>query len=198
MAKDKKEQKAQKQKAQTTIKAQAATTENVMEKIRKGNLMNEALTKQVLDDIEKEKDENKARELKRIILKASYHRLLALLQLRARRRESDITLEKLKKAELLEDQVAGFELTEDKIKKHDGKDGKLEIEIDDKKQTFELKDGESVWVPATITPNEYRDKERELNSDTRKKMIESDRQLQTEIDELRKQYPGYYCFDWDW
>ena len=54
MAKDKKEQKAQ-----TTIKAQAATTENVMEKIRKGNLMNETLTKQVLNDIEKEKDEQK-------------------------------------------------------------------------------------------------------------------------------------------
>lgn len=175
-------------------KAQAATTENVMEMVRKGNLMDQTLTKQVLDDIEKEKDENKARELKRIILKAAYHRLSALIQLRSRRRESEITLEKLKRAEILEDKVSGFTLSEDKIKKHGGKDNKLTVGD----VTYELKEGEDVWVPASITPTEYYEAERELNSDIRKKMNESDTQLQKEVQELRKQYPGYYSYDWDW
>ena len=191
MAKDKKNQQEQKSPA---VAAQAATTENVMEMVRKGNLMDQSLTKQVLEDIEKEKDENKARELKRIILKAAYHRLLALIQLRSRRRESEITLEKLKRAEVLEDKVSGFVLTEDKIKKHGGKDGKLTVGDN----TYTLKEGEEVWVPATITTTEYHEEERELNSDIRKKMNESDTQLQKETAELRKQYPGYYSYDWDW
>lgn len=192
MAKGNKENKQQEN--APIVATQAATSENVMDIVRKGNLMDQALTKKVMEDIQKEKDENKARELKRIVLKASYHRLLALIQVRSRRRESDITLEKLKRAEILEDQVAGFVLSEDKIKKHGGKDGKLTVG----EESFELKEGEEVWVPAQITPNEYYERERELNSDIRKKMNESDSQLQKETAELRKQYPGYYSFDWDW
>lgn len=190
----KNEKKNQEQKKAPAVATQALTTENVMEQVRKGNLVDSSLTKQVLEDIAKEQDENKARELKRIILKAAYHRILALIQLRSRRRESEITLEKLKKAEVLEDQVAGFVLSEDKIKKHGGKDGKLTIGD----STYELKDGEEVWVPATITPTEYYEKERELNADIRKKMSESDQELDKDTRELRKQYPGYYSYDWDW
>ena len=186
--------KNQEQKQTPAVAAQAMTTDNVMEQVRKGNLVDAALTKKVLDDIAKEQDENKARELKRIVLKAAYHRILALIQLRSRRREGEITKEKLQRAEILEDQVAGFMLTEDKIKKHGGKDNKLTVGGD----TYELKEGEEVWVPATITAVEYYEKERELNADIRKKMSESDTELDKNTRELRKQYPGYYSYDWDW
>jgi hypothetical protein len=165
-----------------------------MDFIKRSNLMSVLDTKAVKEQIEKENDERKQAELKRIMLKAGYRRLYALLQLRARRREDDITLEKLKRAEILEDSVAGFELSEEKIKRHGGKDGKLTIG----EETFELKKDQEVWVPATITPSEYADKERELNADIRKKMSESDTQLSKEIAELRKKYPGYYSYDWDW
>lgn len=189
-----KKDKNQEQKQTPAVAAQAMTTDNVMEQVRKGNLVDAALTKKVLDDIAKEQDENKARELKRIVLKAAYHRILALIQLRSRRREGEITKEKLQRAEILEDQVAGFMLTEDKIKKHGGKDNKLTVGGD----TYELKEGEEVWVPATITAVEYYEKERELNADIRKKMSESDTELDKNTRELRKQYPGYYSYDWDW
>lgn len=174
--------------------AQNATAENAMDFIRKSNLMSALDAKEVKEQIAKEDDERKREELKRIVLKAGYRRLFALLQLRARRREDDITKEKLQRAELLEDAVVGFVLTEEKIKRHGGKDGKLTVG----EETFELKKGEEVWVPASITPSEYRDKERELNSDIRKKMCESDEQLSKEITELRKKYPNYYSYDWDW
>lgn len=170
------------------------SADNAMDFIHKSNLVSILDTKQVREQIAKEEDERKQDILKRTILKASYRRLYALLQIRARRRESDITLDKLKKAEILEDQVAGFILTEDKIKKHGGKDGKLTIG----ETTYELKEGEEIWVPAQITVNEYQDKERELTSDTRKKMNESDTQLSKEIGELRTKYPSYYSYEWDW
>lgn len=187
----------------TAVVAPSLTTENVMDNLRKGNLMESVITKQVQDEIQKEKDERKAQQLKNRILKASYHRLRRLIQLRARRRESDINLDNLKQAELLEDSLAGFILTEDKIKKHGGKDGKLEIEVvgDDGKKTkasFALKEGEEVWVPGSITIAEYDERENELVADMRKKMSESDKQLDKELQELRNQYPGYYSYSWDW
>lgn len=183
-----------KKQEETPVVAQNATTENAMDFIRKSNLMSALDAKAVKEQIAKEEDERKQIELKRIVLKAGYRRLYALLQLRARRREDDITKEKLQRAELLEDSVVGFVLTEEKLKRHSAKDGKLTVGDN----TYELKKGEEVWVPASITPEEYRTKERELNSDIRKKMCESDEQLTKEITELRKKYPNYYSYDWDW
>lgn len=191
MAKQKTEKKEQQA---PVVASHSVSSENAMDFIRKSNLVSILDTKQVKEQIAKEEDERKQSILKRTILKASYRRLFALLQIRARRRESDITLEKLKKAEVLEDQVAGFILSEDKIKKHGGKDGKLTIGD----STYELKEGEEVWVPAQITVDEYQDKERELTSDTRKKMNESDNTLTKELNELRRKYPSYYSYDWDW
>jgi hypothetical protein len=192
MAKENKNQK--KEQAAPVVASHNVSSENAMDFIRKSNLVSILDTKQVKEQILKEEDERKQMELKRVILKASYRRLYALLQVRARRRESDITLDKLKKAEVLEDLVAGFILSEDKIKKHGGEGAKLTVG----ETTYELKEGEEIWVPAQITVNEYRDKERELTSDTRKKMNESDTQLSKEIAELRTKYPSYYSYDWDW
>ena len=180
------------------------TSENVMEVVRKGNLMNQVITKQVNDEIQKEKDERKATLLKNRILKASYRRLLKLIQLRHKRKINEITLETLKKAEILEDQLAGFILTEEKIKTHGGKNGVLEIEVlgadgvTKEKQKFELKEGEEIWVPGSITTVEYDQKSDELVADERKKVYEADRLLDKNTRELQAQYPSYYSYSWDW
>jgi hypothetical protein len=166
--------------------------------------MQMTLTKQVQEDIQKEKDERKAEALKLRVLKASYRRIQKLLQLRARRRENEITLDTLKKSELLEDSLSGFVLTPDKIKKHGGSENKLELEVivnsegAKEKRVFELKEGEEVWVPGSITVAEYDDKESELTAEERKRMRESDEQLTKELKELRAQYPGYFSYSWDW
>lgn len=183
--------------------AVAITADNVMDQVRGGNLMTQVITKQVQDEIQKEKDERKAAALKTRILKASYQRILKLIQLRNKRRINDITLDTLKKSELLEDRLAGFVLTEEKIKKHGGKGDTLEIEVLDAegkkvKQTFKLEKGKEVWVPGSITCEEYDTESQELVADERKKIAESDRQLDKETRELQAQYPGYFSYSWNW
>lgn len=183
--------------------ATAITAENVMDQVRKGNLMTQVITKQVEEEIQKEKDERKKEALKERVLKASYRRILKLIQLRAKRRTNDITLDILKKSELLEDRLAGFVLTEDKIKKHGGKDGILEIEVldaNDKKvkQTYKLEKGKEVWVPGSITCEEYDKQSDDLVAEERKKINESDQQLDKETRELQAQYPSYFKWHWNW
>lgn len=189
-----KEKKNEQPKQAAVMPDHNVTAEGAMDFIKKSNLMSILDTQQVKEQIQKEEDERRRERLKTTLLKASYRRMQALLQVRARRRESDITLEKLKKSELLEDQLAGFILTEEKIKRHGGKDGKLTVGD----VTYSLKDGEEVWVPGQITVEEYLDKERELIAETRKKMDESDKQLRKETNELQNKYPGYFSYDWGW
>lgn len=180
------------------------TTDNVMDSIRRGNLMTQVLTKEVEKQINDEKDERLKEELKGRLLKASYRRLSKLLQLRARRRESDITLESVQKSEILEDLLKGFTLTEEKIKRHGGKDGVLEMEVivnaegKKEKQTFKLEEGKEIWVPASITMLEFDKMSDDLVSDARKKRTESDNQLDKETKELQLQYPGYFRYSWNW
>lgn len=172
---------------------QGLTAENVMDHVHKGNLISQALSKRVVDKIKEEGEERKANDLKERVLKASYRRIRSLINLRTRRRESEITLEHLKNSELLEDSLSGFVLTEDKIKKHGGKDGKLTF--GDKE--YELKDGEEVWVDGILTCNEYDEKARDLSNDRRKKMSESDKIHSKDMQELRDQYPSWWRYDWD-
>lgn len=178
--------------------------DDVMAVIRKGGLIKQAMTAEVEAEIEKEKDDRIKQQMKDRILRASYRRLLKLLQLRLRRAESNITLDTLKKSEILEDRLKGFELTEDKIKTHGGKDGKLSIEIineSGEKETKEFalpKKGEKTWVPGGITIAEYDDKFAELKNDEAKKFQEADSNHRKEREELENQYPNYFRYDWRW
>ena len=134
----------------------------------------------------------------------SYRRLYKLLQLRLRREEAKITKDVLKQSEILEDRVSGFELTEEKIATHGGKDGKLSIEIlneKGEKETVEFalpKKGEKVWVPAGITIVEYDDKAAELRNDESRRFSEADKDHRKHLEELENQFPGYFRYDWRW
>lgn len=148
MAKEEKKKAAQ---------AVETTEDNVMEEIRKGNLLDEEVIK--LGD-EKDNEEEKERlvaEYRRAKNKAKYLNYKALLQLRARRREEKATKQWL----------------------------------NDTKDEFEkLKAGK-------LTPTEYEKARKEAYEKYRKASEESDSTLSNEMQELKRQFPGYYCYDWD-
>ena len=79
--------------------------DNVMDQIRKGNLMPTTLHEKVKAEMEQEKEEKQKRLLKNAIGKATYEQRRTLLQLRARRREDKITKEKLTRASELLDKL---------------------------------------------------------------------------------------------
>lgn len=178
--------------------------DDVLAIIRKGGLIKQTLTEAVNAEIEKEKDEHLKEQLKERVLRARYRRLSKLLQLRLRREEAKITKDVLKQSEILEDRVSGFELTEEKIATHGGKDGKLSIEIINEKgekETVEFalpKKGEKVWVPAGITIAEYDEKYAELRNDERRRFSETDKDHSKHLEELENQFPGYFRYDWRW
>lgn len=178
--------------------------DDVMAIIRKGGLIKQAMTQEVKDEIEKEKDDRIKELLKDRILRADYRRLLKLLQVRLRRTEAAITKDILEKSEILEDRLAGFTLTEAKLKLHGGKDGKLSIEIINDEGTKETKEfalpkkGEKVWVPAGITITEYDEKFAELKNEESKRFAEADTNHRKCREELENQYPGYFRYDWRW
>lgn len=185
--------------------AVAANADNIVDVIRGGNMMTQAISEEAQKRIKEEADERQTESLKCAILKADYMKGLALLQVRNDRKKAAITLEKVKKAEILKDKVSGFVLTEDKIEKHGGKNGKLEIEVvtnyekDTKeKKTFELKKGEEVFVPGSITLNEYSRELEELQREMNKKYQDVQRDYENWRNELQEKYPGYWAYDWRW
>ena len=187
--------------------AAVADVDNISTLQRNGNVATVELSQKVYADIQKDMDERMIEQIKSRTLKAEYMRRRKLLQLRARRRENDITLKFLKKAEILQYQMAGFQLTEEHIQKMGGKDGKLELEIvkyvdgeaKKEKQTFTLEKGkESVWVPASITAVEYDELCGKMQDEEEKERTKSDNELQKDLRELENRYPGYFSYSWRW
>ena len=184
----------------------ATDVDNISIVTRNNNVPSVDISKNVYEQIAKDKDERLTEQIKSRALRSEYMRRRKLLQLRARRRENDITLEYLKKAEVLQYQMAGFLLNEDHIAKMGGKDGKLELEIvvykdgepSKEKQTFELKKGEEQWVPASITCIEFDDQVEKLKDDESKAKAKCDADLRKDLQELQAQYPGYFSYSWNW
>lgn len=139
-------------------KKEAATLseENVVDIIKKGNLIDEEVIKLGDEKDSKEEMDRKVQEYRRAKNKAKYRNYKALLELRARRREEKITKE---------------ELAESKVNFDDLCAGK-------------------------ITPNEYEEKLRASAKKRKDAIVESNKQLEKELDELRDQFPGYWCWDW--
>lgn len=192
-------------KTEEAKKPVAATSENIVDIIRSGNMMTQAISAEAEKRIKEEADERLTESLKCAILKADYMKGLALLQVRTDRKKATITLEKVKKAEILKDKLSGFMLTEEKIEKHGGKNGKLEIEVvsdyekgTKEKKAFELKKGEEVFVPGSITLNEYSRELEELQREMNKKYQDVQRDYENWRNELQEKYPGYWAYDWRW
>jgi hypothetical protein len=88
--------------------APALNEDNVMDRIKEGNRLSDGNVKAALEKIQKEKDERKVKETTNMIMCAEYNTEKELINLRARRRESNITKETLKKNdEVLAEVLAG-------------------------------------------------------------------------------------------
>lgn len=189
--------------------AVVVTEDNIMEQIEAGNRADTALTNKVLEDIQKEKDENKAREIKSRFLRASYQRDLALLQRRKERRSTDVAGYKIRQAGRLcrflmgftfDESILEYAKTPDDILNREELDAEkktLTIVVDVKKgtkKTFKLGD----TVPAIIDCVDYDNALAELNRKIRSKQEQNDKEYRIETDKLDLSYGDYYCSSWRW
>lgn len=141
------------------------------------NLVNEpALVEAAMANIKKSKDEKKTQEIETAIGMATFDNLKTRAELRARRREDDITKEKLDGTKVLLERLIGVEC--------EIKDGCL---VPTKNKCKE---------PA-LTPVEYKDAKKELQKETDKKISESNKQLDKDMREIRNSYEGRYQYWWD-
>lgn len=104
---------------ETKTNIPALSEENVMDRIKDQNRLSDANVKAALEKIQKDKDDRKVRETTNMIMCAEYNTEKELINLRARRRESNITKETLKKnddilAEVLEGKITPSEYREKK------------------------------------------------------------------------------------
>jgi hypothetical protein len=181
--------------------------DNISKVVRKDGTASVEITKAVMEQIKKNKDERLQNDITVRSLKSEYMRKLKLLQLRKRRHENDITLKYLKESEKLQYQMSGFLLNEDHIAKMGGKDGKLELEVitDYKdgepvkeKKTFEIKKGEEIWVPGSITCPEYDDLCERMRTEEAKEKTKLEKQYDLDKANLESEYPGYFSYSWRW
>lgn len=186
---------------------EAVDVDNISSVVRKDGAASVEITKAVMENIKKNKDERLQNNITERSLRSEYMRKLKLLQLRKRRHENDITLKYLKEAEKLQYQMSGFLLNEDHIAKMGGKDGKLEMEViaDYKdgepvkeKKTFEIKKGEEIWVPGSITCPEYDDLCERMRTEEAKEKTKLEKQYDLDKANLESQYPGYFSYSWRW
>lgn len=154
-----------------------AATEQQKDENAPNNLVNEpALVEAAMANIKKNKDEKKTREIEEAIGMATFHNLKTRIELRARRREDEITKEKLDATKKLLERLIGFEC--------EIKDGCL---VPTKNKCKE---------PA-LSPVEYKDAKKELQKEIEKKISESTKQTDKDMRELRASYEGRYMYWWD-
>ena len=140
--------------------------------IRTGNQVTDKAITEALAEIEKEKDDKKKRIAKKQLCIATYVNRKTLLQLQQRRREDDITKEKLDATKKLVERVLGVEC--------EIKDGEL---IPTKKK---------IDAKLVLTPTEHEAETKKMEEDFRKKVSESDKQFEDAMRELRNSYEGEY------
>lgn len=197
--------KEQKKVVETTTKSTDVDTISAI--VRKDGMATVEITKSVMENIKKNKDERLQGMIMERALRAEYMRRLKLLQLRKRRAENDITLKFLKKAEILQYQMSGFLLNEEHIEKMGGKDGKLEIEIISdykdgepvkEKKVYELEKGKEVWVPGSITCPEYDNAVERMKQEEQQEKTKLEKQFDLDKANLESEYPGYFSYMWRW
>jgi hypothetical protein len=179
--------------------------------LSEANRANEEISAQIDQQIQ---DAEKKRLMDEIICRrrqSSYWRLSKKLEVRKRRRESNITLKTLKEVEILEDKMSGFILTPYKIALHTGKKEKdvadvdsLEVEFtvsgEPTKKTYKIekKDGKYVTrVPGSISPIQFDRMKEEIISRQREELKKSTKDYDDELNELEIRYPGFTPY-WRW
>lgn len=139
------------------------------------NLIGDKAVEAAMKEIAEEKDERKKRDAKRALCIATYFNRKTRLQLQQRRREDDITKEKLDGSKSLLERLIGL--------KCEIKDGIL---VPTKEK---IPDGER------LTPTQFESETRKFNEEIDKKFRESNHKYTEEVNELRNSYEGEwrYC-----
>lgn len=136
----------------------------------------DSLTDAAMADMKKDEDEDKKRKIRDAVGVATYDNVKTRAELRARRREDDITKEKLDGTKSLLERLIG--------RKCEIKDGRL---VPTKEKCTEPR----------LTSVEYKEEKRKLKEEISKKISESNKQLDKDLRELRDSYEGRYAYWWD-
>lgn len=149
--------------------------------IRKSNVLGENAILTAMEQIQKEKDEDQARDAKISLCAITYYNAKQREIRNKARREDHILEEKLDASKKLFERYIGYECIITK-------EGKLEP---DKKK--------KIADDQRLTAVELRKEKDKLNEETRKKIRTSDEKYSQAIAELRESYEGKYrwCGDWD-
>lgn len=150
---------------------------NVATELISQNLIGDKAVEAAMKEIAEEKDERKKRDAKRALCIATYFNRKTRLQLQQRRREDDITKEKLDGSKSLLERLIGL--------KCEIKDGIL---VPTKEK---VPDGER------LTPTQFELETRKFNEEIDKKFRESNHKFDEEVRELRNSYEGEwrYCLN---
>lgn len=165
-------------------KGAAASEEKVDSKgaaaeVISSNMLTDKAIKAALEEIEKEKDEKKKDEAKKALCIATYINRKIRLQLQQRRREDDITKEKLDASKELTERLIGF-----KCKIENGILVPTDEKVDDKDR---------------LTPNQLENETRKLNEEFDNKFRESTKTYDEAVRELKDSFEGryrYYLNEW--
>lgn len=145
----------------------ATNEDNVADAVKSGNLMEIDVTEEALANISKAQRNRKVEESQMFINEMLYGVNKQKITLNKRKAITRIDKKYMTKIGEIKDQFLG---TTDK-------DGKKK--------------------PGTITAIDAQKKIREAKSEYRKELNEADRYANELMEELRKQFPHYWCSDWD-
>lgn len=153
-----------------------------MEGIRKANIMQDKAIDDALSDIKKATEKDQAEDAKNAFCGITYYIGKEVASKRKRHREDEIQSDKLKALKKLFERFIGFEC--------DIKDGQL---VPDKKKPIKAEE--------RLTSAQLKCKRRDLSDEINKKIRESDKTYNQEIEELRGSYIGqhgrWYSSDWE-
>lgn len=145
----------------------ATNEDNVADAVKSGNLMEVDVTEEALDNISKAQRKRKVEESQEFINEMFYGVNKQKITLNKRKAITRVDKKYMTKIGEIKDQFLGT------------------VDKDGKKK------------PGTITAIEAKKKIREAKNEYRKELNEQDEKANELMEELRKQFPHYWCSDWD-
>lgn len=185
-------------KDEKTVVNEVMNADNVMDIVNKGNRADTVVVGKVLDDIQKEKDERKASEIKNRILKADYKTTLSLIDVRHERRNSELVLEKLRRIGNLKRFMLGFTVDDTFMQHNKCKTDTIELDVPDGKGgTTKRKFKKGEVVEPLIDYVDWDTLYSKICADITEKRRENDKLFRTEQEKVRASYGDYYNWSWE-
>lgn len=191
----------------TAVVSNTTTVENIYEKIENANVAKEDFGKDVLEKIQKEKDDRTKAEMKIRYTRCQYSIESELLDLRRERELAKVTKMKLTLKDRLARLMMGFDVTEDVIKhaaslkdetfgfeEADEKAKTITITVDSKKTTYKVGD----HIAPVIDYVDYDSLCSKIREFTSAKCREIEQNNTKYYNKLRAAYGDYWNHSWDY